>query len=126
MEKPGLRTFFLESPTCYSGWMGHVVESSKPFLLWQVQVIRSHDWMSARLRATKAGTAIARVQIQTPSGASVFLMNAEFAAFGPAVWTDPTHPRPIGSLEMVTYNCWPLLVDNAGVFPTYDWWELNA
>jgi len=106
--------------------MGHVVESSKPFLLWQVQVIRSHDWMSARLRATKAGTAIARVQIQTPSGASVFLMNAEFAAFGPAVWTDPTHPRPIGSLEMVTYNCWPLLVDNAGVFPTYDWWELNA
>ncbi len=133
MEKSGPGTsssiFVIESPTCYSGWIGYVFDNPPKRLmplLWSVEVIRVHDWLSASLRATKVGTAFRRVQIQTPSGDSVVLMNAVFGAFGPAVWRDPTHARPVGSLEMVTYHCGPVMVNDSGVLPTYDWWKLNA
>ena len=130
MEKPGSSTIasiFVESPTCYRGWIGQVSYSPpigfKPEN-WEVNVIRQPDWLSASLR--KIGKQFECVQILTPSGDFVALYNAQVGAFGVAVWSDPKHPKPSGSLEMVIYNCESVLVDDSGVPPGYDWWKLNA
>jgi hypothetical protein len=134
MEKPGPRAIspsnvFVESLTCYHGWVGDVFYvPPKGFIppIWSFEVIRRPDWLSASLRAAKLGKPFVRVEIQMPSGDFVALMNAVVGAFGPAVWKDPKHPKPSGPLEMVTYNCGPVFVDNSGVAPSYDWWKLNG
>lgn len=90
------------------------------------QVIRHPDWLSAHLRADKLGRTFSGVEIQVPSGDIVTLCEAKIGAFGAAVWRDPKHSKPSGPLEMVTYNCGQVFVDNSGVLPGYDWWQLNA
>lgn len=132
-----VRPAFIETVTCYRAWIGSIaflksVGGQMPVLGWSVSVIRQSDWLSAQLRATKSGTLYASVKITTPSGAVVTLSGADvsdvmFAGYGPAQWLDPTHPRPKGPLEQVSYTCSAIYVDNAWVVsPTYNWWRLNA
>jgi len=133
MEKAGpaavVSSIFIETPTCYRGWVGSVFFTPPRLLLpaiWSFEVLRHPDWLSASLRAAKLGKPFARVEIQMPSGDIVTLYEAKIGAFGAAVWRDPKHPQPSGALEMVTYNCGQVFVDNSGILPGYDWWQLNA
>ena len=127
----GPSKIFVESLTCYRGWAGYVVGSvsthPNPYstYTWSFQVIRQPDWLSPSLRA-KLGKLFELVEIQTPSGALVGLMGAVVSAFGAAVWRDPIHSKPGGPLEMVTYMCGGVQVNNTGVSPAYNWWKLNA
>jgi len=135
MEKPGAAsvvrpaTLFIESLTCYRGWVGSVYYvPPRGFIppIWSFEVIRRPDWLSPRLRADKLGKTFSSVEIETPSGDTVTLYEATIGAFGAAVWKDPVHPRPSGPLEMVTYDCALLDVGGSGVLSGYDWWQLNA
>jgi hypothetical protein len=133
MEKLGLgpvaSSIFLESLTSYHGWVGsvfYIPPRDFSLAIWSFEVIRRPDWLSTRLRADKLGKTFSSVELQMPSGDIVTLYEAQIGAFGAAVWRDPKHPQPNGPLEMVTYNCAEVDVDNSGVLPGYDWWQLNA
>lgn len=131
---PDVLTIFVESLTCYRGWVGAVSKPIPPFpssprvmpptgAIQPITVIRRPDWLSARLRAAmKEGATFASVAIYTSSGDVVMLTNAAVVGVGAAVWQDPKHSKPSGPLEMVTYTCATLLVDGTAVSWAYNWW----